>query len=154
MCKMPASVRDNVINAARKSGFIVNLKPDGFDVYDKVISFSMPGCQWPVYVDKVTGISKSGQVRCFKVAVHPEFYGENLESKDVGVTAWINQKTKKNLHSHSGYHKFPIFEGNTEPCGMAYKANDLNALDHLFRCFVDKAVASQRSLDGALRNPG
>ena len=125
--KMPNSVRSEIITHSRRNKWAVQLNVSGADRFDKLITLNSEGNRRTIYIDKVTGFSKSGAVLKFKVAVHPRDYRVEHEALP-GVSAAINQQSRKNLHSHSGYQGCPKYAEHNEPCAMAYNAVDMVSL--------------------------
>ncbi len=128
---MPETVRLEIIRTASHHGFEAVIRDDGRDIYDKLITLTSEEYPSRVMIDKITGISKNGDIRYLKVAVDPRRYRSALEDANVGITPAINAKSKQNRHSHSGYQGFPTEEGNNEPIAKAYKVMDLLALSCL-----------------------
>lgn len=138
MTNMSQSIRDSIINLARDNGFEINEKTRGIDHYDKLLTLRHPVLSSNIYIDKITGISISGEIRYLKVAVHPDSYREDLENLDAGIRPAINHLTKVNRHSHSGYAGFPHVDGNSEPVASAYQIQDLDSLQMLLAGLVSK----------------
>lgn len=101
------------------------------DLYEKLITAVHFGFSSKLHIDKMQGTTRSGEIRHLKVIVHPDCYRTDLENAKRGIRPAINRLTKKNRHSHSGFQSFPRFEGNHEPCGMAYHVRDEAALREL-----------------------
>lgn len=145
MSNMSASTRASIINLAKTHGFEIIEKPNGKDLYDKLLTLQHPMLSSNIYIDKITGISKAGEIRYLKVAVHPECYREELENLEVGVRPAINRKTKVNCHSHSGYAGFPYADSNNEPVAKAYLVQDLDSLALLLAGLVKEEQSSMPS---------
>jgi hypothetical protein len=133
VARMPESIREEVLARARATGFYPQLKPDGMDLYDKLITLVNVNCPSPVKVDKVIGFSKSGHLRYLKVAIHPAHYRSELEGLGGSILPAVNRITGENLHSHSGYRGFGFSDRNNEPVGKAYKVVDMMALEVLLK---------------------
>jgi len=125
--KMPNSVRSEIVTNSLSDKWAVMLNLAGADRFDKLITLKSEDNRRTIYIDKVTGFSKSGAVRKFKVAVHPSDYRIEHEALP-GVSAAISQLSRKNLHSHSGYQGCPKYAKHNEPCAMAYNAVDMESL--------------------------
>lgn len=151
MPNMSASVRESIIKLVSKHGFEVVEKSHGKDLYDKLLTLKSPVMRTSIYIDKNTGISKAGEISYFKVAVHPNSYREDLENLEAGIRPAINQKTKVNKHSHSGYSGFPYVDGNNEPVAKAYQIRDLGALEDLLVGFKSQGKTSDTN---AVRTEG
>jgi len=124
---MIESDRTTIIKIASEAGLNVDLKDDGQDIYNKLITLSDTK-ENKLYIDKVTGVSKNGEIQYLKIAVHPSVYKSEIEDNSIGIIPAINRITGKNQHSHSGYKGFPNTIDNNEPVGAAYKVKDLDAL--------------------------
>lgn len=145
MSNMSASSRASIINLAKTHGFEIIEKRNGKDLYDKLLILQHPVLSSNIYIDKITGISKAGKIRCLKVAVHPDSYREDLENIEAGIRPAINRLTKVNRHSHSGYAGFPYADGNNEPVASAYQVQDLESLQMLLAGVVSKEKSHQSS---------
>jgi hypothetical protein len=139
MVRMPNSVREEILGRARNAGFQEEVRADGQDLYHKLITLVSPHYPSAVKIDKVTGFTKSGEMKYLKVAVHPEHYRVDLEGLDGAVLAAINGRTHKNLHSHSGFRGFGYVERNYEPVGKAYKINNIPVLETLLMRLSDRS---------------
>lgn len=131
--KMPASMRNKIVQIAAEQGYDVVEKERDQDVYEKLITLESSKCLSSIKIDKVTGFSASGDMNYLKVAVHPDHYRDDLEDPGRGIHPAINKKSKKNCHSHSGYNGFPIEDGNNEPIAKAYRVENLPSLSRLLR---------------------
>ena len=145
MSKMSVSTRASIINLASTHGFEIIEKRNGKDLYDKLLTLQHPVLSSNIYIDKITGISKAGEIRYLKVAVHPDSYREDLENLEAGIRPAINRLTKVNRHSHSGYAGFPYAEGNNEPVASAYQVHDLDSLQMLLTGLVSKEKSHEPS---------
>lgn len=133
---MTIETRDSIQRAISEHGFEIKTKANGRDLYQKLVTLHHPSLKTNIYIDKSRGISKAGEIKYLKVALHPDFYLEKLEYLLDGVTSAINARTKVNLHSHSGYEGFPYYENNNEPVAKAYKVKDLNSLSELLSRYI------------------
>ncbi|GGK65000.1 hypothetical protein [Amphritea balenae] len=122
--KMLNSSREKLLVEAKEAGWRVEVDANGSDHYKKLICLQSKGVK--VFVDKNIGISKSGDINYLKIYVHPDRYVQHDEFADLSLQPCINRQTKRNRHSHSALKGFPCFEGKGEPCGKAYKLNDVN----------------------------
>ncbi|MCG7872373.1 MAG: hypothetical protein JAZ11_09770 [Candidatus Thiodiazotropha lotti] len=136
--KMPKILRERISGLARSLHWEEQLKSDGGDRYDKLVSLTHHKYPSRVCIDKNAGITKSGVVKYFKVIVHPDYYQSDLESTMHGVRPAINRVTKENRHSHSGFRGFPTYEGNDEPCGKGYITEGEEALAWLLKQLVSQ----------------
>lgn len=132
MANMNSSTRQRIIDICTKQGFTVQLKADGSDNYDKNLMFSWGKNKSNVFIDRVIGISKSsGDLSYLKVAVHPDYFMEEVINPAAGVENYPNLRTGINLHASSNYIGFRRCEGSNEPSGKCYKVNGLIALEKL-----------------------
>lgn len=154
MFNMSTATRESIIKLASKHGFELVKKSDGEDLYVKLLTFRHRMLKSNIHLDKVTGISKAGEISFLKVAVHPEEYNKNLESYKVGIAPAINRDTKLNLHAHTGYRGFPNTDGYKSPVAMAYQINDLETLDKLLEGLVKnkREFASSKLVERAVSN--
>jgi hypothetical protein len=130
--KMPASIRSQIQELARSHRWTVDEKHPGVDQYVKLITLRSSKNSKCLFIDKVTGFSSRGDLRYFKVAIRPDLYDPNLETLP-GVSAAINNQSKKNQHSHSGYVGCPVVPPHDEPCAKAYKVKGFDALEEILR---------------------
>jgi hypothetical protein len=138
-------MRNSIINLASTHGFGIIEQRVGKDLYDKLLTLHHPVLTSNIYIHKITGISKAGEIRYLKVAVHPESYREDLENLNAGIRPAINRLTKVNRHSHSGYAGFLHVDGNNEPVASAYQIQDLDSLQMLLAGLVSKEKSHQPS---------
>jgi hypothetical protein len=135
MQRMSEKTRQEIITIARNRGFIVQLSPEGKDLYDKnLVLRSARFSASPVYIHKVTGMAGiSGEFNYLKVAVKPDAFVETLVQPDAGIAESINQQIKVNRHHSSNYVGFPVgVAGRHEPHAKCYQVRDLVALAMLF----------------------
>lgn len=137
MFNMIGLTRDSIINVTSRYGFEVVTKPNKEDLYKKLLALRHATLTSNIYIDKTAGISKAGEINYLKVAVHPEIFSQDFERSCIGINSAINQKTKINLHSHSGFSGFPYVEGYNEPVAKAYKVDDLESLVSLLLHIID-----------------
>ena len=131
MAKMIRVMRDRIVADAGAFGWKpVSGKHYG-DFYDKLIVLRVEPYEQSVFIDKVIGFSPKGDLKYFKVAVHPRLYKSEYCKAIEGVSDCINQVTRKNLHSHSAYVGCPNESGYGEPCAKAYKISSEEALRNL-----------------------
>lgn len=128
---MNNETRQDIVDVCRKYGFLVKLKSNHEDEYDKNLKFKSDRYASNVYIHRDTGISSSGKLSYLKVAVHPELFKAEAINPAEGVEEFLNIRTKLNLHSSSNYTNFPTYSGNVEPCGKCYKITSLGALECL-----------------------
>ena len=145
MAVMPNVVREKLLKISKPLGWEVQRRPDGKDLYEKLISLTHHGYPSRVCIDKHAGVSKSGTVKYFKVIVHPAHYRADLENASKGVRAAINRQTKENRHSHSGFQGFPIYDGNDEPCGKGYIVDSEAGLRWLLEQLSSGIAATRRA---------
>lgn len=135
MPNMSVSTREAIINLGAKHGFEIVEKSAGKDLYNKLLVLKNPELRSNIYIDKITGISKAGEINYLKVAVHPNAYREDIENIEAGIRPAINKKSKVNQHSHSGYSGFPYVDEHDEPVAKAYQVSDLSSLETLLAGF-------------------
>lgn len=128
---MPTTVHHEIVSSASKLGFNNKTKANGDDIFDKLITLGHRDLRSNITIDKNIGISQHGEVNYLKVVVHPDAYRDSLVDIGNGIEHLINQKTKKNLHSHSGYVGFLHMPPYGEPVGKGYKVRDILALTSL-----------------------
>lgn len=142
MHHMSNALRSEIITLAGSLGWEVQHRSDGRgDLYDKLLSFTHHSFPSRLCIDKKNGITKAGEVKHFKVVVHPEHYQKDLEDVTEGIRPAINQRTKKNLHSHSGFKGFVYSEENKEPCGTGYQVMGMPSLGVLLSRLVGRDPA-------------
>ena len=135
MPNMSLSTREEIINVAAKHGFEIVEKSAGKDLYNKLLTLKSPELSSNIYIDKTAGITKAGEINYLKVAVHPNSYQEDIESFEAGIRPALNQRTKLNQHSHSGYSGFPYVDEHDEPVAKAYQVSNLKSLEKLLSGF-------------------
>lgn len=135
MSYMSKEVRLRIIEAAKASGFRVQLKPDGNDLYNKNLVFQSPMYPSPVFVHTETGVSKvSGNFSYLKVAVRPDVFKGDLIDPVTGVEDYISLQSKENRHHSSNYVGFPDgIAGKVEPYGKCYRVTNLDAFAALLK---------------------
>lgn len=133
MAYLSTEVRQRIINAAKRAGFVVQLKGDGSDLYDKNLVLSSRFYDSPVFIHKETGINRaSSDFSYLKVAVKPVAFRETLVNPRIGIEDYIGLQSKENRHHSSNYCGFPDgFPGKKEPYGKCYKVRSLDALSSL-----------------------
>lgn len=133
MASMSPLTRTRIIDAAESTGFLVQLKPEGRDLYDKNMVFKSRIYDSTVYIHKETGVNKtSGNFSYLKVAVRPDAFREDLVNPALGIQDYINNISKQNRHHSSNYRDFPAdIAGKKEPHGKCYKVMTLDALTRL-----------------------
>lgn len=133
MASMSNQTRARIVDVAKSSGFLVQIKPDGGDVYHKNLLLKSRFYNSAVYIHKETGINKtSGDFSYLKVAVRPGAFREDLVNPALGIEDYINNASKQNRHHSSNYRDFPVgIPGKKEPYGKCYKVLTLDALTKL-----------------------
>lgn len=130
---MNKEARSRVISVAQRYGYHPECKADGSDRYEKLIRLSHPHIPAPIFVHKDVGMNIDGQPKYFKLAVHPQMYLRRLEAYHADIRPAINQRSKENVHSHSGYSGLPLAEKHDEPIAFAYSVMSFDGLDVLLR---------------------
>lgn len=147
MPEMSDEARTRVIKIAGSFGWQVQLK-SGRDHYDKVIKLMHDRYPSPAYIHKDVGASKTGEMKCFKVVVHPDHYC-NVECD--GVKPALNEG--KNKHCSSNYadknFPFPRDDHAKSPCGKGYEARDETALE----CLLRKLASGGYEVRDAFKSP-
>lgn len=128
--KMPNSIRTKILETAKSAGWLPELKENGGDIYEKLITIRRN--KDIICVDKNAGISKNGELKNLKAIVHPLSFDPSKLNASAGVSEWINKLSKKNWHKHSGFRYFE-HESEGEPAGKAYKLIDIDAFSYLIR---------------------
>jgi len=124
-------VRQSIIGIATQNGFEAQLKPNGKDLYSKVLKFYSLKVNQTIYIRKDRGVTSALIPDYFQVAVHPDFFKTELCRTDSGIKAHIIANKHRNLSASTYYQEFPVFEGNKSPCGICYKVDDYSALNLL-----------------------
>lgn len=127
------SARQHLVDIAVDAGYEVQLKPDGSDVYNKVLMFRAPGLDNYLYIHKDVGISTGGNPNYIVVAVHPAEFRPELVDAPHGISERINQQTGNNLFAHSNYRGFPYYTGHDQPCAKCYRVETHDALAALLK---------------------
>jgi hypothetical protein len=140
MANMSMQARQRIIDAAKRAGFLIQVKSDGSDLYDRNLVFESQSYCSRVFIHKVTGVTKaSGDFTYLKVAVKPSAFREDLVSPRLGIEDFINQQSKANRHHSSNYQGFPAdIPGKAEPYGKCYKVFSLDALSTLLAGLVGR----------------
>lgn len=144
MANMSNEVRQRILDAARSKSFVATVDHAGADHYDKNMMFQSPYFKSAVFIDKVTGVSKSsGDFSYLKVAVRPEFFKVELINPALGIEDYISSQSKVNRHHSSNYRggNFPNdIPGKNEPYGKCYKVRNLKALTTLLAGLAGRPV--------------
>lgn len=125
--------RQRIVDIARDSGFLVQLKSDGSDNYVKNLMFKVRALKNPLYIRKDVATNATGEPEYMQIAVHPNEFRQDLVAPAHGINEMRNKRTGVNLFSSSNYRGFPHFPSNNEPCGKCYRVDDYPALAKLLQ---------------------
>ncbi len=145
---MPRQVREQILRFASSLGWLPVESAPGTDRFVKLITLSRKG--HTLCIDKVTGISGSGEIKWLKVVVHPDKFRPEFATHIAGVKERLNRG--ENWHRHSGFQSFK-HDGKGEPAGMAYEVSDLVALEQLLAALSGQPVQSTASERPATVSP-
>lgn len=147
MNRMNERTRNKVIEIARRAGFVVQLKPNGDDLYEKNMVFRHGGIKQTVYVRKDRGMDSDGDAKEYIVAIHPDFFRDEFSNSARGYARITNRRTGRYIFASSNYTDFPYCENPQQRCGQHIKADSDIALAELFTLLAGHALSGETLTD-------
>lgn len=139
---MNDATRNKVITIAKQSGFLVQTKPGGLDLYKKNIVFKHRGVGQTVYVRKERGVDSLGNAKKFILAIHPDYYRQEFSNPSRGFVRLRNTRNGGYNFASSNYSVFPAIPNSQQYRGCHIEAVNHVALGELFEVLSGKSLVS------------